>query len=302
MDAQKEIVANDRAMLEVVAKAKKASTRDMTVLLVGETGVGKDLVARMIHRGSRRWAAPFLPINCGAVPDSLFESEFFGHERGAFTNAYEPHRGYFEQANGGTLFLDEVSELTVTAQIKLLRVLESKELLRLGGTKNIKVDVRIIAATNRDLWEQLGNGNFRQDLYYRLAVWTIAIPPLRHRPGDILPLCNHFLDQFDAGRIRLDSAALTKLEQYHWPGNVRELESCLLRALLNCECNGVIGASDIVFGPDHNPDHIRDGDELIAVFRNCGGSVQAVASTLGVHRNTIYYRVKKLGLSIRSLR
>ena len=224
-----------RAVLEQVQLVAPA---DSTALLVGETGTGKELIARAIHAESRRRRQSFVAINCAAFPESLVESELFGHERGAFTGAFDRKPGKFELADKGTLFLDEVGELPPPVQAKLLRTLQEREVQRLGGTKSVPVNVRLIAATNRDLQEALRDGSFRQDLYYRLNVFPVVLPPLRERAEDVIPLVRHFLRRFSERQRRqvpeLTASAIRALETYHWPGNVRELQNVIERAVILC--------------------------------------------------------------------
>ncbi len=220
---------------QVLALASVASGARATVLISGETGTGKELIAREIHRGSERADRPFVGLNCAALPDTLLESELFGHERGAFTGAERDKRGLFEAAHGGTLFLDEVGETSAVLQAKLLRVLDQREVRPVGATRARPVDVRVVAATNRDLWREARAGRFREDLYYRLAVFPIHLPPLRERPGDLLALAEHFLTLHGRAEGKPDvvlSPEATRLLQTHrWPGNVRELENEIQRAL-----------------------------------------------------------------------
>ncbi|MDL1951361.1 GAF domain-containing protein, partial [Acidobacteria bacterium ACD] len=239
------IVGTSHPMREVFERVAQAAPASTTVLILGESGTGKELVAHAIHYGSPRAAGPFVKVNGAAFPESLVESELFGHEAGAFTGADRPRKGRFELAHGGTLFLDEVGELPLTTQVKLLRVLQEREVERLGGTRPVKVDVRLIAATNRDLARAVAEGRFREDLFYRLEVFPIWLPPLRERKSDILLLADHFVEKLAAehGRSvrRISTSAIDMLMSYHWPGNVRELANCLERAVLICE-GGVIHA------------------------------------------------------------
>jgi len=230
------LVLNDPRSRALHGRLRQIAPSDATVLIIGATGTGKELVAREVHRLSHRAKRPFLAINCGALSESLLESELFGHEKGAFTGAISQKPGWFEAADGGTLFLDEVGDLPLSAQVKLLRVLQEQEVTRVGGRKTIPVNVRLIAATNVPLVEAVRAGRFREDLFYRLNVAPVSLPPLRDRPGDILPLSDYFLDKYsqrlELGHITLSPQAASKLERYHWPGNIRELENVIHHALL----------------------------------------------------------------------
>ncbi len=229
------VLGDSRAMRDAVSVAERAAATDVTVLLEGESGTGKEVLARHIHRTSRRAAGPFVAINCAALPGDLIESELFGHERGAFTGAVRAKPGQVELAAGGTLFLDEVGELALTAQTKLLRMLAEREIGRVGGTGTIKVDIRVISATNRDLDDAVARGAFRADLHYRLNVVGLTVPPLRDRRDDITPLAAHFLARFgrELGRasLRIDDDAMAVLTAYAWPGNVRELANVIERGV-----------------------------------------------------------------------
>ncbi|NOY77472.1 MAG: GAF domain-containing protein [Calditrichaeota bacterium] len=233
------IIGNSSEMRDVYEKVAQVARADTTVLIRGESGTGKELIAQAIHFNSSRRDKPFIKVNCAAIPESLIESEFFGFEKGAFTGALTQKKGRFELANGGTIFLDEIGELTPLTQVKLLRVLQEHEFERIGGTETIKVDVRIITATNANLEKLIADGKFREDLYYRLNVFSIFLPPLRERRTDILLLADHFM--FKYGRKhgkaikRISTPAIDMLMRYHWPGNVRELENCIERAVLVCE-------------------------------------------------------------------
>ncbi len=230
------IIGNSSAMQEVFDLIAQVAQSESTVLIRGESGVGKELVAQAIHYNSRRAGKPFVKVNCAALPETVIESELFGHERGAFTGAVAQRKGRFELANGGTIFLDEIGDLSPLMQIRLLRVLQEREFERVGGTETIKVDVRVISATNRNLEEMMKQWQFRQDLYYRLNVFPIHIPPLRERRADILDLANHFVEKYSKINHktihRISTEAINLLVAYHWPGNVRELENCIERAVL----------------------------------------------------------------------
>jgi DNA-binding NtrC family response regulator len=230
------LVGSSLAMQEIYKRIGQVAPTDVTVLVRGESGTGKELIARAIYHHSRRKGAPFLPVNCAAIPDHLLESELFGHEKGAFTGAYSRRIGKFEQVTGGTIFLDEIGDMSLPTQAKVLRVLQEKEVIRVGGDRRIPVDVRVVTATNKDLEGMISAGTFREDLYYRLNVLTIAIPPLRERKDDLQALVNHFL-QTSAGEIgkrpqAVSPAAMERLRGHAWPGNVRELENVVKRAMV----------------------------------------------------------------------
>jgi Nif-specific regulatory protein len=239
------IIGNSSPLRQVYEQVTQVARTNTTVLIRGESGTGKELIAHAIHYNSLRSSKPFVKVNCAALPETLIESELFGYEKGAFTGAATRKKGRFELADGGTLFLDEIGDLNLTTQIKLLRVLQEREFERLGGTETIKVNVRLIAATNKDLETAITENQFREDLYYRLNVFTIFMPPLRDRKSDILLLADHFLDKYSrehGKRIkRISTPAIDMLTSYHWPGNVRELENIIERAVLVCETNVIHG-------------------------------------------------------------
>src|SRR3954464_2956796 len=243
----KDIVTRSPKMLGVLRGAEKAAASHIPVLVEGESGVGKELIARAIHGQGERRAKPFIAVNCGAIPDNLVESILFGHEKGAFTGATEKHLGKFVEATGGTLFLDEVGELPMAAQVKLLRAIQEGEVEPVGGRKAVKVDVRIVSATHRNLIADVKTGRFREDLFYRLHVYPVTVPPLRQRPEDIAELAHHFLARIAAEegrRIRAVTAeALTLLGHHRWPGNVRQLENAMFRAVVLAE-GDEIGAGE----------------------------------------------------------
>lgn len=241
------VVAEDPASRALLDLARRVAASEASVLLTGESGVGKEVFARYIHQHSARQKGPFIAVNCAAIPENLLESVLFGHEKGAFTGASATQPGKFEQANGGILLLDEISELPLNLQAKLLRVLQEREVERVGGRSAVPLDVRVIAATNRDLAAWVGEGKFREDLYYRLNVFPLEIPPLRHRPADIAPLARHFLKHSERivgrGGFTLSGAALAELTGYSWPGNIRELGNVIQRAM--------ILAADAEIRPEH---------------------------------------------------
>ncbi|MEW9900021.1 sigma-54 dependent transcriptional regulator [Chitinivorax sp. PXF-14] len=233
---ESDLIAADPRTIELLALARRVAASEATVLLSGESGVGKEVYARYLHRHSTRSAGPFVAINCAAIPEQLLESTLFGHEKGAFTGAAQAHAGKFEQAEGGTLLLDEVSEMPLPLQAKLLRVLQERQLERVGGSKTIPLNIRVVATTNRDMHAEVAAGRFREDLYYRLNVFPLAIPALRERPSDIVPLARHLLRRYASrdGRasMQFSSAAEQRLAAYGWTGNVRELENVVQRALI----------------------------------------------------------------------
>jgi two-component system response regulator HydG len=297
------LVAASRAMQEVLARAEAFARADGPVILLGETGTGKEVLARALHGAGRRAGQPFVAVNCGAIPAELVESELFGHARGAFTGAVSERRGLIVEANGGTLLLDEVAELPPPAQVKLLRVLQEREVRPVGSDRVQVVDVRVLAATHRDLGEEVARGRFRADLYYRLKTFALTLPPLRHRPEDVLPLAVHFLGQEERA-LRLSEAAERALRAWGWPGNVRELMSAMRFA--------VALAPGEVVEPEHLPDELRTGaapgvtstlrplaaverDHVLAVLAACGGNHAEAARVLGIGRNTLWRKLARYG-------
>ncbi len=255
-------VFEDPKSKALLAHLQQVAPSEASVLIIGETGTGKELVARHIHNLSGRRTKPFVAVNCGAFSESLVEAELFGHEKGAFTGALSAKAGWFEEANGGTLFLDEIGDLPMPIQVKLLRVLQEREVVRLGSRKSIPIDVRVLAATNVQLEKAINAGHFREDLFYRLDVVSLELTPLRERPGDILPLTRHFIDTYSQrlgyGEVRLSPEAEQKLRTYAWPGNIRELENVIHHTLLICR-DGVIQRDDLrmsnmrIERPDEGP-------------------------------------------------
>ena len=247
----KALVFEDQASRALLARLHQIAPSEATALIVGETGTGKEIVARHLHQLSPRRAHPFVAVNCAALTPTLIESELFGHEKGAFTGAVASKAGWFETAQGGTLFLDEIGDLPIPMQVKLLRVLQEREIVRVGGRTSIPIDVRLVAATNVDLTDAIRAGRFREDLYYRLRVAVLALPPLRARPGDVLPLAQHFIETYRqrlaAENVRLDPAGSDRLVRHSWPGNIRELENVIHHALLVCR-GGLITAADLHLG------------------------------------------------------
>jgi len=291
--------------------AKVAASPASTVLLTGETGTGKDMAAKAIHFNSSRMGRQFVNITCSALPEQLLESELFGHERGAFTDARQQKRGLFESADGGTLFLDEIGEMTLPLQSKLLRFLEDRAFKRVGGLTDIRVDVRVIAATNRDLEEEVKAGKFREDLYYRLLVMPIMLPPLRARQGDVPLLAAFLIDRFNTEfrkKVRgLSPAATQMLEQHSWPGNVRELRNAIERAMLLAEGDR-LEASDLTtltrtmspvqFKLPAEGVNIEDVERqlLVQALERCKGNQTQAAQLLGINRDQVRYRIEKFGL------
>jgi transcriptional regulator with GAF, ATPase, and Fis domain len=312
-----EIVGADFGLREVMRQVRHVAPTESPVLLSGETGVGKDVIANAIHLGSPRRDGPFIPVNCGAIPESLLDSELFGHEKGAFTGALARKRGRFERADGGTILLDEIGEMPLDAQVRLLRVLQHREIERVGGTERIPVDIRIVAATNKELLARVEEGRFREDLWFRLNVFPIVVPPLRDRAGDIPALVQHFVERKAAelkiGETpRLAPGAIDTLTSYRWPGNVRELENLVERSMilhrgeplafeeLGASISGAGAASPSP--PDHE---VLELDAVIAahierVLRVAGGKIHGpggAAELLRVNPNTLRSRMRKLGIS-----
>src|SRR3990172_8587255 len=240
------MVGESPAMRQVAHLIHRVAKTDATVLLLGESGTGKDLAARAVHDLSKRMDKPYLAQFCGSIPDTLLESELFGYKRGAFTGANSDKKGLFEVANSGTFFLDEIADISIALQAKLLRVLQNKEIIRLGDTQVTTVDVRVIAATNQDLKGLSKEGKFREDLFYRLNVFPIKLPPLRERRSDIPLLTKHFMNKFSKKEIQVSSGALKILEEYHWPGNVRQLENVIHRALILCDSNKLLSEHIVI--------------------------------------------------------
>jgi Nif-specific regulatory protein len=310
------IIGESPAMRETFALVHRARRSEATVLLSGETGTGKELLGRAIHSGGRRRAGPFVAVNCAAFPDSLLESELFGHAKGAFTGADRQKRGLFESASGGTLFLDEIGETSGPLQAKLLRVLQEREVRPLGHTRPRRIDVRLIAATNRDLRFEVSNGHFREDLFYRLAVFPITVPPLRKRPEDILLLVEHFLRRYGRRErkpgchVSRDAAHL--LLSYGWPGNVRELENEIQRALALSECEGEITpallSESITRIVEPVAAVMREGESLQQTLERIeawllrraleahDGHRTRTARRLGITREGLYKKMKRLGV------
>ncbi len=312
------IIGNSRGMQEVYDLIARVSQSDTTVLLVGESGVGKELVAHAIHYNSARAGKPFVKVNCAALPENILESELFGHEKGAFTGAHAQRKGRFELADDGTIFLDEIGDLTPHMQIRLLRVLQEREFERVGGTETIRANVRVITATNRNLEEMIERGSFRQDLYYRLNVFPIHVPPLRERKTDILLLADFFVEKYskkNGKKIkRISTPAIDMLMAYHWPGNVRELENCLERA--------VIMSNDDVIHGHHLPPTLQTAEAsgtllhgtlketlerveremIVEALKTARGNRAKAARALGLTERIMGLRVKEFGLEPKRFR
>ncbi|HSQ58866.1 MAG TPA: sigma-54 dependent transcriptional regulator [Acidobacteriota bacterium] len=300
------IVGASGPMAQVMELVRSVAETDTTVLIRGESGTGKELIAQTIHANSRRRYFPIVPVNCGSVPESLLESELFGHEKGAFTGAQYRRKGKLEMADGGTLFLDEIGTISLPMQVNLLRVLETKEFTRVGGAKPVRVDFRVIGATNQDLEQQVKDGTFREDLYFRLNVVTIALPPLRERRQDIPLLAHHLLTKYSQEMNRpftgFDPAAMDLLVRYDWPGNVRELANAVERALVVGHAP-TVRAEDLPVrlnertGPPMG-DSLADVEQaqIRLILERTGGNVTRSAEILGIDRVTLYNKIKKYGL------
>jgi nitrogen regulation protein NR(I) len=330
------LIGSSLEMQKVFDLIKKIADTDSTVLIYGESGTGKELVAKVIHYNSQRYQKPFVPLNCAAIPKDLLESELFGHEKGAFTGAINTRIGRFELANGGTIFLDEIGELHPSLQVKLLRVLQEREFERVGGTKTIKVDVRILAATNRDLEKAIADGIFREDLYYRLNVIPLKLPPLRDRKEDIPILIDHFIHKFSKKKkkeeIKISPEAMNCLINYHWPGNVRELENIIERLVILCDKVVTVddlperlrirtGTTEIAsYMSEHiidktNFDNLilpKDGidlnslidkierDLIVQAIHRTKGVKSKAAALLGLNRTTLIEKMKKKGILLQT--
>jgi len=306
------IIGNSREMQGVYDQIAQIAKSPSTILIMGETGTGKELVAQAIHYNSDRADRPFIKVNCASLPESLIESELFGHEKGAFTGAVGERKGRFELADGGTIFLDEIAEISPQIQIKLLRVLQEREFERVGGTRTIHIHVRVIAATNRDLTQLVKDGKFREDLFYRLHVFPIYMPSLRKRKADIALLADHFLEKYSkvTGKQvrRLSSAVIDMLMSYHWPGNVRELENCIERAVL-------IAEGDVIY-PRHLPPTLQtaeatgtpiqgdlktqvmayERDLITDALKSARGNMASAARALGTTQRIIGYKIRCFGI------
>ncbi len=306
------VVGNSREMEPVYEMIGQVAQSDATVLIRGESGTGKELIANAVHYGSRRSGAPFIRVNCAALPESLIESELFGHEKGSFSGAVQQKEGRFERASGGTIFLDEIGDLKNAVQLRLLRVLQEREFERVGGTKVLTADVRVVAATNRPLERDMEDGRFRADLYYRLNVFPIHVPPLRDRRTDIILLADHFIEKYsrrhDRSIVRLSTPAIDLLMAYHWPGNVRELENAIERAVLLAD-GKVIHArllppslqmakiDDRRSGPLNVQLAVLEKELIVDALKMNKGNRAAAARQLGLTERIMGLRVEKYGLT-----
>ena len=322
------LIGGSKGMTRVKSLLERTANNEVTVLLEGESGTGKEVVARALHAESQRGNGPFVAVNCGAIPESLIESELFGHAMGAFTGAVSDHAGFFEQAEHGTILLDEIGELPLASQVRLLRVLQEKKIRRVGDKRLRPIDVRVIAATNRTLEDMVSEGGFRKDLFYRLAVFPITLPPLRDRREDILLLAESFLERFSTrlhiNRLRLDDSAKQALLRYAWPGNVRELESAIERACLLCqgdivtaaelpdpvldtlvpdepigEDSGLQGLETTGYVPDREilPLAEEERRHILRALRMTNWNLSQAAQKLGIGRATIYRKIERYGLT-----
>jgi Nif-specific regulatory protein len=307
------MVGSSSAMKEVYRLIEQVANSNATVLIRGESGTGKDLVAHAIHYNSLRADKPFVKVNCTALPDTLLESELFGHEKGAFTGAVETKIGRFEKAHGGTVFLDEIGDFSMNLQVKLLRVIQFKEFERVGSLKTIKTNVRIVVATNKNLEEQIKDGLFREDLYYRINVFPIYLPPLRDRKDDIMLLADYFLERIAAENnkniSRISTPAIEMLTRYHWPGNIRELENCIERAVLLCD--------EEVIRSEHLPPSLqmvqktkyisskrsfaeiienKEKELIVDALKRSGGKQRRAAKELGITERVLGYKIKKYNI------
>lgn len=306
-DESGDMVAFDPRTLELLALGRRVAGTDATVLITGESGTGKEILARFIHRHSVRAAKPFVAINCAAIPDNLLESTLFGYEKGAFTGAAQASPGKFEQAQGGTLLMDEISEMPLQLQAKLLRVLQEREVERVGGSKAIPLDIRVIATSNRDMAKEVEKGTFREDLYYRLNVFPLHMPPLRERAQDILPLARHFLSRISArfGRhgLALSSAAESRLTRYSWPGNIRELENIVQRAVILAPAE-VVDVDHLLLPDAVQNERVASGSALLDIkslekahileaLAAVSGSRKLAAQRLGMSERTLRYKLQQ---------
>jgi transcriptional regulator with GAF, ATPase, and Fis domain len=305
-----EIVGSSEAICRVTAQVLRVAPSDATVLITGESGTGKELIARAVHKRSNRSRWPFVCMNCAATPPSLIAADLFGHERGAFTGAHQRRAGRFEVANHGTLFLDEIGDMPAETQVSLLRVLQEREFERVGGNRSIPVDVRVIAATNCDLSTEVGSREFRRDLFYRLNVFPIHVPPLRERRDDILLLAKYFIDRYAANahkRIRsVNKRTAQLLKAYHWPGNIRELQNVIQRAVILCEADEFsveeawlqsTSGSRYDARPSHNVEEKARIEAALEESRGRISGARGAATRLGIPRTTLEAKIKRLTIN-----
>jgi two-component system response regulator AtoC len=312
------MVAKSKVMQSVFQLANKAAQYKTTVLILGDSGTGKELIARGIHYGGVRAAGPLVPVNCGGIPDSLLESELFGYKKGAFTGADRNKKGLFQEAEGGTLFLDEIGELPLSLQVKLLRVLQESEVRPVGDSKSLQIDVRIIAATSKKIEEEVKKGSFREDLYYRLNVITVKIPPLRERTGDIPLLCKHFIGRFneilDKDISGLAPDAMARLLEYHWPGNVRQLENVIERAMVIADDSLLLPehfAAELITNDRHTQKDIvfeglslKDAQKVVEkklitqALEETGGNRTRAARLLEISHPSLLTKIKAYGIDL----
>ena len=310
------LVGRSLLMQEVYDKIARVAPTEATVLLLGESGTGKEIVARTIHELSRRRKHPFLAINCGAISPNLIENEMFGHERGSYTGADRQHKGYFEQADGGTLFLDEITEMPLELQVRLLRVLETGSFMRIGTTKTIETDVRIIAATNRDPREAVRAGKLREDLYHRLNVFPLEMPPLRARGDDVELIATYFLDELNEAcgtKKKFAPGAIARMKQYPWPGNVRELKNYIHRVFIMAGDQGLEGptleaeaapvrsisapsSAPAITVPLGTPLSVAARELILSTLQHCNGERKRTAEMLGICTKTLYNRLREYGI------
>jgi len=288
------------AMTRLMERAARAADSDITVLIAGESGTGKELLARFIHAASPRKSGPFVAVNCAAIPDNLLESELFGHEKGAFTGALDKRTGKFELASGGSILLDEISEMPMILQAKLLRVIQQREVDRVGGTSPVPVDIRVLATTNRDLEREVREGRFREDLYYRLNVFPLVMPPLRQRVDEIAPLAELFMNKYSGGRdLTLSAEASKALRECQWKGNIRELENVMQRACLLSD--GIITSEDLGISAesvsDMTPGSVKDVEKqlIMRTLDETGGNRSQAARVLGISVRTLRNKLKLYG-------
>jgi len=316
------IIGNSDTTRQVFELIQKVVQTDVTVLICGETGTGKELIAQAVHYHSLRKDKPFVKLNCVAIPEGLLESELFGHEKGSFTGAVGRRSGKFEMANTGTIFLDEIGDMSLATQAKILRVLQEKEFDRVGGTESVKVDVRVIAATNKDLSKAVEEGEFREDLYFRLNVFSIVVPPLRERKEDIPLLVDHFLRSANEDMTRavtgLSKDTMDLLMMYHWPGNVRELENCVHRSVVMADDDIItpkclpVHIQSIAQNPKYSlPDAVESIDNtladvekqiIIGTLEDTGGVQSKAARLLGITERSLWHRVKKLSINVAKIK